>query len=255
MSNAWNEIHACLPAEASSALWRAYSDALNRRVLERWLGKRRFRRALKTDSFDEAVGEGVVTSLEQYAQKVVLMDCAALALRAARERHGAIALLAADVRRLPFREGSFDLIFSNSTLDHFADASAIGTALAELARALKSGGTLILTLDNPLNPAVALRNLLPERARRALRLTPYPTGKTLTPRALCDAVRRAGLRPVRRTAILHCPRLPAVWLCRWLSKEERGVWLVRALLGFELLSRSPLRYLTGHYVAVEAVKQ
>lgn len=254
MSAVWNEALARLPAEAASRLWRNYSDEVNRRLLESWLGRRRFQRALKTDSFDEAVGDGLAAALGNFARQVVWMDCALRTLAAARDRHGARDLVAADVRSLPFQGDSFDLIYSGSTLDHFAEKDDIGVALTALARTLRAGGTLILTLDNPCNPAVALRNLLPEGWRRALRLTPYPTGRTLTPRALHAALLRAGLRPVRWTAIGHCPRLPAVWLCRWLSKVERGAWLVRALLGLERLSRSPFRYLTGHYVAVEAVK-
>lgn len=134
MSTAWKELFARVPPEASSATWRTYSDQINRRLVENWLGLRRFGRALKTDSFEAAVGEGLVGTLEQYAQQVVWMDGAPPAVCAARKRHAARAFVAADVRRLPFRDGSFGLIFSGSTLDHFDCDSDFGAALAGLAR-------------------------------------------------------------------------------------------------------------------------
>ena len=67
----------------------------------------------------------------------------------------------ADVRCLPFVDGVFDLVVSNSTLDHFETSREIERAVAEIHRVLAPRGLFILTLDNPANPAVALRNALP----------------------------------------------------------------------------------------------
>jgi ubiquinone/menaquinone biosynthesis C-methylase UbiE len=61
-------------------------------------------------------------------------------------------LLAADVRRLPFRSSSLDLILLNSTLDHSESATEFKAALIEVARVLRRNGRLIITLDNPRNP-------------------------------------------------------------------------------------------------------
>ena len=52
-----------------------------------------------------------------------------------------IHVLRADAMRLPFAEGSFDLVTANDSLEHFADPQA---ALAELARVLRPGGSLCL---------------------------------------------------------------------------------------------------------------
>ncbi|HVO76729.1 MAG TPA: class I SAM-dependent methyltransferase, partial [Candidatus Bathyarchaeia archaeon] len=48
---------------------------------------------------------------------------------------------AADAERLPFAEGAFDVIIANDSLEHFANP---GGALRELARVLKSGGSIFL---------------------------------------------------------------------------------------------------------------
>jgi len=68
----------------------------------------------------------------------------------------------ADVRQLDFGDNSIELIISNSTLDHFQQAEDIDRSLAELARVLVPGGLLLVTMDNPLNPVIALRNRLPK---------------------------------------------------------------------------------------------
>ncbi|MGC8792504.1 MAG: class I SAM-dependent methyltransferase, partial [Bryobacteraceae bacterium] len=216
MTREWDSTIARLPAEAASSLWRGYCDAVQGGLLGHWLAGRRFRRALKTDAWDEATGEGLVPVLPRFATAVAWMDCSLCVLDRARRRHGPLTLVAADVRRLPFASETFDLVFSGSTLDHFGAAGEIQAALAEIARVLARGGILVLTLDNPLNPVVALRNALPDGLRRALRITPYPVGKTLGPRRLREALREAGLEVVWTSAIAHFPRWPAVWLCRWL---------------------------------------
>ncbi len=65
-----------------------------------------------------------------------------------------------DIRNSPFKTESFDQIISNSTLDHFTNKNDIIVSLKELRRMLKPEGVLIITLDNPSNPVVYLRNLL-----------------------------------------------------------------------------------------------
>jgi SAM-dependent methyltransferase len=55
---------------------------------------------------------------------------------------GVEALFAAgDAQRLPFVDGSFDTIIANDSLEHFSDPAA---ALRELARVLRTGGSIFL---------------------------------------------------------------------------------------------------------------
>jgi SAM-dependent methyltransferase len=251
----WDAILSRLPAAARRPLWRRYADALNRRLLEAWLGTESFDRALKTDAYEEALGGGVADLLRQRARCLILADCSLWALRQARACRPGVRAVGCDVRALPFAGGGFDLIFSDSTLDHLPQASDILVALGELARVLRPGGRLILTLDNAANPVVRLRNALPQAWLLRARLTPYPVGPTLGPRALERALRQVGLAPLRRGALGHCPRLPAVLLCGLLGRGRLGRRLLRVLLAFERLESWPTRYLTGYYVAAEAVKR
>jgi SAM-dependent methyltransferase len=64
-----------------------------------------------------------------------------------------------------FPEGTFGLILSNFTLEHFADPAA---ALANLYRWLRPGGTLVVTTVNRRHPFVAAYLALPDGPRRRL---------------------------------------------------------------------------------------
>ena len=240
------------------ALWRAHSDALNSSLVRRWLPPGSTGRLLKTDLFDEACGAGLFPVLSQRAGTVVGLDVAASIVSAARARYDGLRALNADLRRLPFRDGAFDAIVSNSSLDHFPTRKELLAAVAELGRVLRPHGDLILTLDNPVNPAVALRNLLPLRLLRRSGLVPYYVGATCGPRRLRRTLEALDFDVVRVAGMLHCPRVFAVALARWLdshgSRRARGVFL-DTLAGCEHLERLPSRFLSAHYVAVHAVKR
>ena len=69
------------------------------------------------------------------------VDPAPRILAAARKRLDGVRLEQAAAERLPFADGSFDLVVSAMSFDHWAD-QALG--LAECARVLRFGGRLVL---------------------------------------------------------------------------------------------------------------
>jgi SAM-dependent methyltransferase len=234
----WDAVVRSWRETPGTSLLRAYSDAANRRLLERWLPDRAGT-VLKTDVFDEAVAEGLAPFLAGRAEAVVAIDASPAAVAAARRQHPGLDARVADVRALPFEDGSFDVVVSTSTLDHFPARAGIDTALRELHRVLAAGGLAVVTLDNPWNPLVALRNALPARPRA---LVPYYVGETLGPRAFRAALADAGFAVEEVAAVLHVPRLAA----RALRPP------LRLLLSAERLERWPTRFLTGQFVAVRA---
>jgi SAM-dependent methyltransferase len=242
-----------LQAGREPPLWRLHSDAVNGAFVRRALAGRRFRSALKTDLFDEAMTAGIVPVIRESADSVTGIDFSAETVERARRRDPSLAAKTADVRRLPFEQGAFDLVVSLSTLDHLESVSEIEDAILELARVLAPRGTLALTVDNQANPAVALRNLLPGAPLRRIGLVAYAVGPTVGPRRLERLVRDAGLRPSRREALMHCPRLPAVTLARRLERSSRAQGrFLRTARRFEALERLPSRYLTGYFAAIVA---
>jgi SAM-dependent methyltransferase len=243
--------------EAQRALWRRHSDAVNIALLTDWMPAGRVGRALKTDLFDEAVGEGLWQPLASRAETVAGIDISTLTLRAARRRHTRLLGAEADVRRLPLADGRFDVVVSNSTLDHFATRDEIFVSLRELHRVLRPGGHLVFSLDNLANPVLFLRNALPFPVLNRLGIVPYYVGATMGPLRLRRVMEEVGFGVLEVGAIMHCPRVLAVCVAGILERHatpDTQRRFLRLLMAFERLSRWPTRFLTGYFVAVRATK-
>ncbi len=241
---------------AGSDLWRCHSDYVNAELLRRWVPPTGIGRVLKTDLYDEALGEGLYPFLATIGAKVVGIDVSQSVRRRAVQRHPQLLALDSDVRALPFQDGAFDAIVSNSTLDHFSSEAEILAAISELSRVLAPGGHLVLTLDNPSNPVVWIRNRIPRRWQRALHIVPYYVGATLCRERLAVSLRGAGLHVLEESAILHCPRAMAIAAARllnWCGPRLR-VGFVRVLACFEHLASCGTRYRTGYFIAAHAIK-
>jgi len=157
-------------------------------------------------------GCGRTTRLAAYRDSIaelvgVDLDAAAGAENAALDR-----FVAADVcARLPFADGSFDLVYANFVVEHLDDPPA---ALEEWRRVLAPGGALVLLTSNRASPLLAAASLAPRRARVAVKRAGagvaeddvIPTRyRANTPARLASAVAAAGFAPVEvaYVATLH----------------------------------------------------
>jgi hypothetical protein len=207
-------------------------------------------RALKTDAFDEACGRGQLSA--GLGDDVVLVDVAPKILaHATRTRADAVPCVA-DVRCLPFRTGTFDLILSTSTLDHFEAGAEIDAALVELRRIIGDRGRLLLTLDNPRNPILRVRQLVHGLTGKVAGLIPFRMGHTLSRRALVDALERAGFTVHESGYLVHAPRLVALWAGEWAARRHDATNARRLGRLFRAVERharhAPTRHWTGHFV-------
>jgi SAM-dependent methyltransferase len=250
----WDEVGEAWQRRRPQRLWRRHSDAVNAALLERWLPKR-CERVLKTDLFDEANGAGLADVLGARAGTVVGVDVAPSMASAAGRDHDVISATVGDARALPFRDGAFDAVVSNSTLDHFRTVDEIDVSLQEIRRVLRPGGELVLTLDNSANPLVWVRNALPFAFLHRVGLVPYFVGATLGPSATAEHLRAVGMEVFERSAVLHCPRAPAVvaaGIVDRIGSDALRALLLRMLRGCEVLEHLPTRDLTGYFVAARA---
>jgi SAM-dependent methyltransferase len=252
----WDQVLEGWESTPAHRLWRAHSDAINGRLLRRWLpfGTGRL---LKTDLFDEAVGPGPYPELAARCRDVFGVDISPAVLRAAANRYPRLEAQVADVLDLPYEDGSFDAIFSNSTLDHFESHATLRAGIVEVARTIRRGGSLLLTLDNRANPVVAVRTSRMFYPLHRLGLVPYFVGATHGPRALRTLLREAGFEVREMTAVMHCPPQLAAALrvrssCDGTVDEHRHL---QRVLRFETLEHWPTSVLTGHFVAALAIKR
>jgi SAM-dependent methyltransferase len=240
----WENALSELPRTRRHLFLRAYGDEVNRLLLERWLPQGAGR-VLKTDLFEEAVGDGLARLLGERFRRVDAIDVSRAVVDEAARRHPELNVACCDVRALPFEDGTFDVVVSTSTLDHFETVAEIGAALRELRRVLAPGGTLIVSLDNLANPLVAVRNALPFRWLNSVGLVPHYVGATCRPRELERLLARAGLDVDATTAIMHVPRVIALAVGRGMD----------TMLRFERLGGLPSRFLTGQFVAARAARR
>jgi len=234
------------------------------RILHRWIGNYIPGPSLKTDLYDEAVTKhNILPILSQRSGCSIGMDITAEVAAKAKYKlrqqgQDQSGIVVCDTRKMAFKTASYGSIFSNSTLDHFSDIKDIQISMKELFRVLKPHGTLILTMDNPQNPIIRLRNLLPFRAAKAMGLIPFYMGKTLNRSALIQLLESVGFKVQAVTAVVHSPRFFALQYERLLSRgigNKLQKLILKILLNCELLETMPSRYITGHFVAVMARKE
>ncbi|MBW2173253.1 MAG: class I SAM-dependent methyltransferase [Deltaproteobacteria bacterium] len=244
--------------------WRGHLQEVYQELIDRWMDKSRGGLVLKTDLYDEAVSEhNLIAICRQKSERVIGTDVSfevavAARRRMIKERNGWHDAVCSDVRNLPFKSESFDQIVSNSTLDHFSREESIRTSLKELYRLMKPGGFLLITLDNPSNPVVCLRNLAPYRLLKLSGLIPFYMGVTLSKPQLIRVLESCNFMVRESTAIVHSPRILAIWTGRILDKigsEWIKAYIKRFLRIFERLEKFPTRYMTGYYVAVKATRR
>jgi len=97
---------------------------------------------------DAGCGVGMYTEhFRQYSPSVIGVEIDLAVARQARSRIPGIVVAPAEA--LPFRSGSFDVIFSHEVLEHVLDDHA---AAAEMARVTAPGGRIVIYVPNRLYP-------------------------------------------------------------------------------------------------------
>ena len=251
----WKEVAGrASPSWYLDPLVAAQKRAVNLGLLRRWAPTDRAGTFLKTDLFEEANGADEILSACGDFGRVLGIDVAAGLVARAKSRALApkAQYIVTDARRIAFTSGSIDVVFSNSTLDHFASQAELDQALSELVRILRPGGTLIVTLDNSRNPLYWLLRLLARSDR-----FPFPLGVTIPLSDLVGKLERGGLEVFGTDYLIHNPRMLSTGLFILLRKllgrsADRPIeWLLRAA---SWLDRLPTRSLSACFVAVGARK-
>ena len=161
---------------------------------------------LKTDLWDEAKNTRILVWASRQGARAYGVDISEPTVVQARaafdaRRGGRHVLKGAvgDVRDLPFRDASFDAIYSMGTIEHFDETER---AVGEIARVLKPGGRAIVGVPNRYDPF--LRPLL-STVLQAVGLYGYGYEKSYSRRALKQMLEKAGFDIVAETAILFVP--------------------------------------------------
>lgn len=196
----WAGVGERFPDLGGAASTRYYADNEQRLFTEHFpaLGGLRI---LKTDLWDEARNTRILAWASARGARAYGIDISPPTVRQARGAfdQGALRCAVSDVRALPFRDASFDAIYSMGTIEHFDETEQ---AVREMTRVLKPGGCAIIGVPNRHDPF--LRPLF-ATVLQAIGLYGYGYEKSYSRRALREMLERAGLTVVDETAILFMP--------------------------------------------------
>jgi ubiquinone/menaquinone biosynthesis C-methylase UbiE len=174
--------------------------------------------------------------LRRRAERIIGID---LVRHHLRQNQLLTAAVVGDGSRLPFDDGSFDLVTANMVLEHLPNPAAV---LREVARVLRPGGELVCVTPNLGHPVVRImsvllsprwRRLLAHRAeRRRLDHIFHTHYRANTPTALDRIARTSGFETDAIEVFRSYPMLRAVplawvecqWirLCRWRPLRSFG---------------------------------
>jgi len=198
----WTSVGERFPDLGGAASTRFYAHN-EQRLFTEHLSPLAGLRVLKTDLWDEAKNTRILAWAADRGARAFGIDISeptVLQARAAFTRDsGPLRAAAADVRTLPFRDASFDAVYSMGTIEHFDETEQ---AVAEIVRVLKPGGRAIIGVPNRHDPF--LRPLF-ATVLQAAGLYGYGYEKSYSRRALKQMLEKAGLAVVAETAILFIP--------------------------------------------------
>ena len=248
----WNEVGNQFP-DLEGADSTAGYRADEQRLFNDYLGPLDGLRIMKTDLWDEAKNTRILCWAASQGAECHGVDISFPIVRRAKAEFGSASLRAprADVRRLPFRDASFDAVYSMGTVEHFDETDE---AVAEIARVLKPGGRAIVGVPNRWDPF--LRPLMVALMYR-LGLYGYGFEKCYSRKALREMLRRAGLRVEDESGILFIPG----WLrildlvchtwCRPLSRITGSLSRIFS----RLANRFPVLHRHGYLIVAVGVRQ
>jgi SAM-dependent methyltransferase len=133
-----------------------------------------------------------------------------------------------DACALPFPDGAFDVAVSMSTLDHLPTAVARRKAIEEMARVVRPGGHVVVTVANRWNLlyAAGIRKMMREKTLH------YGYAYLFSPRELLGLLRGAGLEPLTFASSITAPE---VWLPGyplWVALPARLAFAALGLAGY-----------------------
>jgi SAM-dependent methyltransferase len=200
---------ASAPSYHLDPVMAAHKRRVHRELLDEWCDDLEGARILKTDLFEEALGEDqVALDWPDPARGAALFgsdlshEIAVRSRRRAAERGRALPVSVGDARMLSFGEGTFRYVFSPSTLDHFDHREDLLRGVREAIRVLEPGGILVLTLDNPRTFFYPVVRLLGGCGLFGFRL-----GATVKDGELRPLLERWGVEVLDCRAVYHVHRL------------------------------------------------
>ena len=198
----WKHVGANFP-ELDGAKSTAYYRRDEQWLFERFMPPLKGLRLFKTDLWDEARNTRILCWAGSRGARTFGIDLSpvttALAAREFRAQGLRLGAGIGDVRGIPFRDGTFDAVYSMGTVEHFDETEL---AVEEIFRVLRPGGRAIIGVPNRHDPF--LRPLLVAILDR-FGMYGYGFEKSFSRKALRSLLEDAGFEILEETGILFMP--------------------------------------------------
>jgi len=196
----WDQIAIKFPdlfPAASTQYYREREIELLGRTVEPLNGKR----VLKLDLWNEAVNTRILHWMSAAGATCHGLDVSHVTASRAKAGTNGFTVIQADMRHVPFRDRSFDLVYTIGTLEHIEEYRE---ALREIFRVLKPGGLIIAGVPYKWDPFLrpVLVSLLD-----AVGKYPYSPEKSFGQREFAQIVKSVGYRVKEQTGLLAFPGL------------------------------------------------
>lgn len=220
-------------------------------LIKKWCSPARQKKVLITDLFEEATTScgGIIWWLRTRYNNVFGIDISFEIVKAVCFKKDSEdgKYIVSDIRKSAFKDNSFDLIISNSTIDHFPE---LDSALKELYRILKPSGTLILALNNKLNIIFSSKMWF----KRRLNIKDYSFGYSYSLDQMQSRVKKAGFTISDYTYLYFFPPL-----LRFFIGERRNIIRefgkkIARLYEIKMSSNNFLNKLCGSNIAMLLLK-
>lgn len=198
----WDQIAAAMP-DFYDAPSTQYYRQCEISLFEREIGDLTGKRVLKLDLWNEAINTRILHWVDERAASTFAMDLSHVVVsrahRKARELESGIRVARADIRDVPFRSNSFDVVYTMGTIEHVEEYEH---AIEEIFRVLKPGGRAVIGV--PRRYDIFLRPLI-VAVLEWLGRYPYAPEKSFSRRALRKSIEKSGLKVRSTTGILIIP--------------------------------------------------
>jgi SAM-dependent methyltransferase len=198
----WEDVGDTFPDLGEAESTRMYRED-EQRLFNDYLSPLDGQKVFKTDLWDEAKNTRILRWAAAQGCRAYGIDISP-PIAAAAETEFALEDLAlqgsvSDVRAIPFRDGSFDAVYSMGTVEHFDETQQ---ALEEIYRVLRPGGRGVIGVPNRRDPF--LRPLFVALMDR-LGLYGYGFEKSYSRPTFRRMLEEAGFEVIEETAILFIP--------------------------------------------------
>ncbi len=218
-------------------------------LIKKWADVRG-KTVLKTDCYEEAKGQDhFLDWIAKYTKHAYGMDISSNITSMAQKRFKNATFVPCDVQKLPFKDNFFDVIISNSTLDHFP-VPKVRKALKELHRVMKKDGTFILTLDNKENPLYYIFYQI----RKLMKTDPFYVDQCYTFNEATKLAEEAGFTVHETTSIVHVVT-PFNKIAVMLPQNKFTQTFIKLMVKlFSKLENLPTHRHTGWFVSLRCTK-